>query len=46
LTGVPEIFTAKQQWSTRVRVWAVGSSMLMIGAIVGLGIVHLSMQFF
>ncbi len=46
LTGVPEILTAKQRWSTTARVWAVGSSMLMIGAIVGLGIVRLSAQFF
>jgi polysaccharide chain length determinant protein (PEP-CTERM system associated) len=45
LTGIPEILTAKQRWRGRVRVWAIGSSMLMLGVIVGLGIVHFSVQF-
>ncbi|MFZ0708071.1 MAG: GNVR domain-containing protein [Candidatus Korobacteraceae bacterium] len=46
LTGIPEILTVKQQWSARVRICALGSSMLIIGVVVGLGIVHLSVQFF
>ena len=46
LTGIPEILTAKQQWSARLRICALGSSMLLIGVVVGLGIVHLSVQFF
>jgi len=46
LTGIPEILTAKQQWNARVRICALGSSMLIIGVVVGLGIVHLSVQFF
>jgi polysaccharide biosynthesis transport protein len=46
LTGVPEILTAQQQWSTRMRACFVGTSMVVAAAALGLAIVQLSTHFF
>ena len=46
LTGVPEILTPQQQWTGRLRACIVGMSMVVAAAVLGLGIVHLSVRFF
>ncbi len=46
LTGVPEITTPHQIWSGRLRACIVGASMVIVAAVLGLGIVHLSVRLF
>lgn len=46
LIGVPEILTTEQQWSGRMRACFVGTSMVVAAAVIGLGIVHLTVHLF
>ena len=46
LSGVPEILTAKQQWRNRLTLSAASAATVMVALVAGLGIAHLSVQFF
>lgn len=46
LSGVPEILTAQQQWSGRIRLCAVSVTTIAMATVVGFGIAHFSVRFF
>ncbi len=46
LSGVPEILTAQQRWSSRVRLCAVSVTTLAIAVVVGFGIARYTVAFF